>query len=209
MAWRKKTIDRSDNAVDGDWRQRVSAHEAGHCVLAWSSPYVSEVSYVLMEMKRLWPDQTLLAGLTAYAVPAWAAEDPRHHWNQIVIGLGGMAGEAFMLKSVKSLGCTVDLAGAKGYAELIARRHGRQALDWLPWPDHPRNDGRELDIGEMFAGPVDPTVRDILNACCRRARTGVALYPDKLAAVMTALLSYDRLGNDMLQRLLGPRRLWC
>jgi len=198
-----------DGPDNPSWRRRVAAHEAGHALLAWTSPYVTEVGHITLDIRRLWPDRMILSGLTAYSVPISAAGDPRHHWNQIVIGLGGMAGEAFLLGSVKSLGCAVDLAGAKGYAELIVRRHGGKSLDWLPWPDPDAGRRPALDLGKMFTDALDPTVRGVLNACYRRARTGVVLYPDKLAAVMNALMASDRLDNDCLERLMGPRPLWC
>lgn len=210
MGWQKKTNDGPDLRTGVDWRRRVAVHEAGHAVLAWASPYVTEVGFIALEMKTLWPDQVILAGVTAYSVSPTVAADPRHLWNQIVIGLGGMAAEAFMLRSIKSRGCTVDLMGAKGYAEIIRGRRGAAAMDWLPWDDDGEDAGRGLpDIADMFVEPIDPTVRDILNACCRRAKLGVAAQPQRLAALMNALMADDRLNNDQLWRLLGPRPLWC
>ena len=177
--------------------KRIAAHEAGHALLAWRSPYVTKVAEV-----------SLLRGRTTFFQVL--GDSPDLLFDQIVIRLAGIAGELAVFGKYRPKGGVTDVVSAREWAEALAEHDDyslwrlRRLIEAKPGPEG-RPDVPTLDHEALFPGLARDIVWGILDRAYIAAWDGIKAADDAHARAMRALIENDRLDRSDLYAIFGPR----
>lgn len=167
---------------------RSAAHEAGHAVVAWASPYVRQI-------ERVWIDSN--GGRVAYT--ASRASTVAASWYALTIALGGIAGEAIVVRSFRSYDARKDLSEAIDLARKIAASGPHST----PWDgDEPPADG--FDVGRVYTN-LDARTRRVLNLAYARAKGVIRRDKARFDTITLCLLESRTLEAKALTGIFGLR----
>lgn len=190
---------RSNRTADGlvearSSLDRAACHEAGHALVAWDSQFVERVTSVSIA--------------TAGGGEVLRSRSSRHTttmlWDDMVIALAGIAGEAEMLQTIFTQEARGDLNKALTSAkELAAHERTIKATCLTPWePSYVTL----TDVTEFYQDtPLSPPERRILNHAFQRAMQLTRRGRSRLETLMRALRKRRMLDTADLRKLLGPR----
>ncbi len=175
-------------------RETIVAHEAGHTLMAWFSPYVSDVPVVSISLRRNSVTHYVRIGTGTTPPPAsWS-------WDEACIGLGGIAAEMHSRNVANPVHSRGDLVRARDVLSSVLERHG---LASCPWGDAAT--GLEVDIGEMFKEPAPTEVRVALNLAFAHAVVLLRRHRQQYEAICGVLREQGHLLAADLTELLGDR----
>lgn len=167
-------------------QRRTAAHEAGHVITAWGSPWMqARTATIVAESHR--------EGLVT--VQALGFPPAARAWDDMVLDLGGIAGEFALHGKARSGGAAEDLRSAVNNARTILAA-GRVNPPWGVVTS-----ATHLNFQAAFAEPIPDDVAEVLVLGYRRARYLIDQNPERFAAVVTALLIHRTLDADALALL--------
>jgi len=170
--------------------KRLQAAMAGQILLAWLSPYLTDEDIVGIGRGL----QRVCHDLLCEDV-AWLDQI----WDNLVIILGGLAGEAIATGSVRRSAADECREASRAPASLLDECTGA----YCPWPDDLADPN--LDVSDrQSGGPRTGTAR-ILNLCLRRAKFLILRHRDGFEALRLALAAKRGLSDAELSELLGQR----
>jgi len=169
-------------------------HESGHAIIAWFSPFVSNVELVSIECGGVLGGQMLCTIVNT--------ETPAQLYDNLVFTLGGLAGSLLHNKKVRGGHFTNDLIEARTLAENLATHHASQQLKRLRSGTNLR-----FDVAAMFREEPSLRARAFMNDALEEARARLTKHQDPFARLVLELMKCKTLKTDDLIRILGPR-LW-
>jgi len=175
-------------------RWRTAAHEAGHAIVAWLSPFVGEIE--LVEIDTVWP---WTSGRIKYSWNGRFPPIPAKLWDQMALKLAGMAGEIAGANRAASRGNCPDFNGALRIAEQLSRGGPENGCPW----DILDQPGR-IDFEKVF-GCSEQRLIDILNLGYRRARLLIQDNRPTFDKLRRRLFWKKRLSGADLAAILGSR----
>ena len=171
----------------------TATHEAGHVILAWTSPFVTEITEVAL-------DEGGESGVTK--MTRGAVSGQTRLWDAIAISLAGIAAEGYAFGRFSTSGSHRDLKKARDWAEELATTV-RNAPTTAPW--RPPVSRSAIDVGRMFEERPDDDVCAVLNAAYRHAKSVIAVRPDAFRALAHAIRARGTLSAHDVEAILGPR----
>ena len=170
--------------------KRIAAHEAGHALLAWLSPYVAAVHRVSLDL-----------GVTIYSArPKPTAE---FVFDAAVIHLAGLAGEEAVFGDYHQNPSSSDLLGARNNAETLPKHPG-----WVDLVSRARERHAphcEHNLAAIYPRRVSLDARIILNTAHGAALGQVLEFRAAHGRLMQALIEKRELDQGDIASLMGPR----
>jgi hypothetical protein len=179
---------------------RVTAHEAGHVVVAWYCKTVVEVKVDLTDSHNY---MTAVRGVS----PADPAAPPNRAtilatWEHIAYALGGMAAETIVLGSEPNLPDNAkDIVAAFTSAKLLRRWRAAKC----PWTT--LDESVDLNYFSRLCQLPNLGMRErlILRNGFAYARYLVSQSPREIAALRSLLLDRQKAEWNEVQAIFGPR----
>jgi cell division protease FtsH len=186
-------------------RRVVAYHEAGHALVAWRLPEADPVRKVTI----------IPRGQALGVTEQLPGED---HYNQsrsyllarLTVMLGGRTAEELVMGDVTT-GAESDLVEATRLARRMVTRWAMGGLGMMAFQTDEQQPflGYELsqghDYSEETATRVDEEVEQLLDERHEIARQILTEQREALDALVKSLLSVETVGQDALERILGPR----
>jgi cell division protease FtsH len=186
-------------------RRVIAYHEAGHTLVAWRQPEADSVRKV-----------TIIPRGQALGVTEQLPDED--HYNQsrgylqarLAVMLGGRAAEELVMDDITT-GAESDLVQATRLAKRMVTRWAMGGLGMMafqsdeeqPFLGYDLSQGR--DYSEETATRIDEEVERLLNERHEVARRILSKQREALDALVERLLSEETVGQEALQRILGPR----
>lgn len=175
-----------------DEREVAIVHEAGHALIAWLSPFVEEIAFVSVSVRRNSVTQHVRLGRAPFP-PVW-------YWDEARIMLGGLAGQFLSHGVANAINSKNDLVHATATLTEVVTRYGS---DSCPWPDA-RTDFK-VDVGKMFRVPPDTEIRRALNLVMSSASALLVRHRLRHQEICALLREQGHLLPEDLTALLGDR----
>lgn len=177
---------------------RVAIHEAGHAVVAWHNPYVTQIDSIEM-------DEGLDAGAGRVIYTRIKKEDETPAlWFDLVTNLSGVAAEMHELGKTRSGGSRDDLVKALTTAQKLGRGECKP-----PWGDEDRPASNGFDIVKMYRqGSVTPEEAQALRIGYSRAKALIQRKHEQFNRVVHDLLRKGSLSGADVTAIFGTRPLW-
>jgi cell division protease FtsH len=186
-------------------RRVVAYHEAGHALVAWRLPEADPVRKV-----------TIIPRGQALGVTEQLPEED--HYNQsrgyllarLAVMLGGRTAEELVMSDITT-GAESDLVQATRLARQMVTRWAMGGLGMMAFESNEEQPflGYELsqgrDYSEETATRIDEEVEQLLNERHEVARQILSEQREALDALVKSLLSEETVGQEALERILGPR----
>lgn len=173
--------------------EATAAHEAGHVILAWASPFVTEVTKVVLNDDGVSGVTTIVRG---------AVHGQTRLWDAVAISLAGIAAEGYAFGRFSTNGSHGDLKKARDWAdELVA--HATNHQPEIPW--RVPTSRSTIDIGLMFEERPSDATCVVLNTAYRHAKSVLAMRPDAFQTLTLAIRTRGTLSEDDLTEVLGAR----
>jgi cell division protease FtsH len=195
--------ERRSRVMDESDRRITAYHEAGHATL----------SKVLKGVDPLHKVGIIPRGMSLGSTTSIPKKDIYHMprkrlLDQITMGLGGRASEEFFCDDITS-GAQVDIEDATRLARYMVTKWGMSEalgpVDMSNRFDNPffSHDPRDIGkISEATAVKIDEEVNRIMQECLEQARTLIKQNADNTRAIAEALLKYETLDGEDVDRLL-------
>ncbi len=174
--------------TDEETHAHLCAHEAGHIVNAWLSPFVTQLEELVFR-----PGHN--ARFKFMGRPARRAIDD---WYQLAITLGGMAGETFVFGTFRSGNSRIDLERARKQAERVVASDTRAPWTLVIGTWH-------LPFEQMYRSPLGAAVSAVMLEGYRKARKSIHDNQDAFARASSAVGNRRDMIGPELDRLFGPR----
>lgn len=171
----------------------TATHEAGHVILAWASPFVTEVTRVTL-------NDGGESGVTSMV--RGAVRGQTRLWDAIAISLAGIAAEGYAFGRFSTSGSHGDLKKARDWAEELVTGASGQ-LPEIPW--RAPTSRSTIDIGLMFDDRPSEAACVVLNTAYRHAKSVLAMRPDAFQTLARAIRTRGTLSEDDLTKMLGTR----
>jgi len=180
-------------APPDDKLNRAAVHEAGHGVAAWECCYVIDIGEI-----RIWEAGH---GLTTNRFHRASEGVSFPKWEQIVVGLAGMAGELRVYGSVYPNGSLPDFQTCRFMAEGIVGLAPMARGKWdishgLPLPD----------VASLLRQEAPEDVRLVLNICLARALKVIGERRLAFRRLRRTLVRRRRVGPPELSLIFGGNR---
>jgi hypothetical protein len=181
------------------YASRITAHEAGHIIVAWYCRTVVEIK----------ADLSVIGDYRTYVRGTHVVNEVKHPgavgvlatWEHAAFELGGLAAETVIL------GGDTDISGsAKDIVAAITaakRLRAWKAAGHCPW--HTLDESVGIDFADAFGVSLGMRERLVLRNAFAYARYLVAKSPGETAELRRILLDRRRLDWAEIQRILGPR----
>lgn len=173
--------------------EATAAHEAGHVILAWASPFVMGVTSVTL-------NDDGESGVTSMV--RGEVHGQARLWDAIAISLAGIAAEGYAFGRFSTSGSHGDLKKARDWAEELVAQ-AKSHTPEMPW--RAPTSRSTIDIGLMFEERPSEATCAVLNTAYRHAKSVLAMRPDAFQALARAIRTHGTLSEDDLTDLLGPR----
>jgi ATP-dependent Zn protease len=174
--------------------RRVAAHEAGHTLLAWMSPYVTVIHRVSLDL-----------GVTVFSArPKQTAE---FVFDTAVIHLAGLAGEEASFGDFHDSPSSTDLLGALRHAEALPKYPG-----WVDCVSRARERYAphcSLNLAAVFPRRLSLDTRIILNVAHGAALGQILEFRAAHERLTQALIQKRNLDPGDIAMLMGPRFWVC
>ncbi len=194
---------------DNDGRTRTAVHEAGHAVVAWSAKSVRHITRIIITADREEEDLFLNAGRTKYIKKGtpWG-ETPHRLWEDVAIGLAGLAAESNVYDFFQPSGAEEDLGDALLAAKLIVLKERRKGKIFSPpWKkETPMRNALDLASVCYHPNELTPRLSEILNLSYYRACDIVRAERERLDALAVAVHKKGALQKKEIKTILGRRR---
>jgi ATP-dependent Zn protease len=173
----------------------VAVHEAGHAILAWRLPVVTEVTQAEIDLSL-----DTLQGFVLYTAPT----DPPlfGQWQLLTICLGGIAAETVQSKFFKSGRAESDLLQARSRIRTILSLDPTGACPWV----ESALDPTRIDLSTAFKDPLSEQEARVLHLGYRAAKTLIRKDKIKTRLLAERLQKVKILREKDLEALLGPKR---
>lgn len=171
-----------------DQKILFARHEIGHAFIAWQ----------IADVQRIWLVYVHERGGDVIAIGP-PPKNNASRWSDILLLLGGIAGEAVLTGELWPHGARFDLAGARATcASLLLRTSSTVS----PWQAERRCD---VDMTQLFSEPLSDEERAILNQCYDKAHELMRRRRDDLERAAQELARIGSLSHGDLVRLFGER----
>ena len=174
--------------TDAETHAHLCAHEAGHIVNAWLSPFVAQLEGLTFK-----PGHNARFSFTGRQMRR-AIDD----WYRLTITLGGLAGEIFVFGNFRSANSSSDLEQARVEAERIVAQDTRAPWTLVVGAWH-------LPFEQMYRRPLSPAVTSVMVECYRKARKTIHDCQDAFARASKAVDGRRNMTGPELNQLFGPR----
>ncbi len=172
---------------------RAAAHEAGHGVAAWQSCYVSDIDYI-----QIWDNGR---GITSHKYYRYSEDLLFPRWEQIVVGLAGIAGELHVFGRVNPKGCLPDFQVCCQLAKGAAARVTMAREKWgIP------NGTRLVHVTRLLGQEQPDEIGLVLDLCLARAKALIAERASRFRKLQRRLIGRHYLTNVELSGILGRVR---
>lgn len=168
----------------GGLLRRITLHEAGHAVAAWSCTYVVKVISVSVNAE---------GGDCNYATPRNATADAQ--WCHVVIALAGLAAETAEFPKVRSGYAMDDLVKARAFAEKCVGTAP-------PWKDP---GGKTLPFAAMLRPDLSLDEARVLSIGYRMAKHVVAAHGDRVSRLASLVAARGSVDTNEMTQLFGSR----
>jgi cell division protease FtsH len=183
----------------------IAFHEAGHAVVGHFQPKADPVFKVTIVSRGM-------AGGFTRSLPAddRRLQDRSYYEAMMAQALGGHVAEELIFGE-PTTGAHNDIGKVTHIAREMVTQWGmserlgprtfgrRESMVFLG-----RDISEQRDYSERTAEEIDEEVRRIIDVAHERCRTVMRAHLDKLHEVANALMEFETLDGDALQRLLGP-----
>lgn len=164
--------------------RRITLHEAGHAVAAWSCTNVVKLFSVSIDAE---------GGECCHA--SSKSESTDSMWCKVVISLAGLAAETTEFPKIRSGYAMDDLAKA--------RRHAEKCIgSEPPWQDP---GGKTLPFASMMAPPLTLDEERVLSIGYRMAKHVVAAHGDRVSKLGSLVAARGSVGETEMKKLFGAR----
>ena len=185
--------------------RRITAyHEAGHAILFHLLPDVGPVYTVSIIPTGV--------GAAGYTMPLPEKDEMFHTKGQmlqeIIVDLGGRVAEELIFEDVTT-GASQDIKQATSLAKSMVTKFGMSEKLGLVNYDNDSDEvfiGRDLahtsrGYGEQVASTIDQEVKDIIDACYRRAKYIIRKYQGVLEKCAQLLLEKEKITREEFESL--------
>ncbi len=178
------------NCTDKETLVRVCAHEAGHIVNAWLSPFVTQLNSLVFDSAR--------GARFEFSVKAGGFRKEVDDWQMLLIDLGGLTGEVVVFGGFRSGNSTGDLKSSRTHAERIVASGAA-----MPWKTVTAT--WHMAFERMFRTSLNPPVVAVLLEAYRKARQNIIDFWDAFTRASCAVGNRRDMTGPELDRLFGPR----
>lgn len=202
LKWLKGLIDHGredDRPKEGQERTRKPdvreyylirpAHEAGHIVAHWYSPFTIQVGAVTTDDSgtRVWSEA--YRGL------------PQSEWDVLVTYLAGMAGVTHAFGRTSTVGAQDDLLNARAIAEKLCEHDDPFQLRLWTCDEK----AYAPDFTRAFRQPLPPQVQAVMASAFRRARELIRLHEKEFLILAEAVKHNAVLRIYDIEAIMGKR----
>lgn len=168
-------------------RRNTAAHEAGHVMTAWFSPF--------LHITRARASGTKGGEVTSIGLYQY----PAFKWDQLVQFLGGLAGDIIVSGRFTGGQCSSDLIEARRYAlELVGQcADPESAKLWRV------DEGPTPDFSKVFGTAQDPRIVRLMTVGYWRARSMILQREAMFRRLTAELAKREVLSEGDLQDILG------
>lgn len=191
--------------LDEEDRRVIAYHEAGRALIAWRTPEADTVRKV-----------TIIPHGRALGVTEQLPEEDHYNVSRsyllarITVMLGGRTAEELVMGDITT-GAESDLVQATRLARRMVTRWAMGGLGMMAFEGDEEQPflGYELAQGHAYseetARRIDQEVEQLLNERHEVARRILNDERQALEALVSSLLSEETVGQETLERILGPR----
>ncbi len=196
---------RKSHRVDEDEKRVIAYHEAGHALVMYHDPNAEPLHKV-----------TIIPRGQGLGVTIPLPDKDRHLWKreqllaQLRVTFGGRIAEELECDDISS-GAAMDIRQASSIARAMVTEWGMsEKLGFLLYRREQGNSPMEIGerpYSEETARVIDDEVRAIIDTTYAEARNIIIEHQEQLTAVAEALLRYETLTRDEVERLMRGERL--
>ena len=173
----------------------AAIHEAGHAIVAWSSPYIKSIDTVNVDKG---------SGVIHHTMTYSSESEFKATWHEVAICFGGIAAELAVKGNFHSSQSKKDILLARENASNIIRG-GCETEP--PWKGMDHTDSM-LDPGKVFKkGTLTIREKHVLRRGYARAYHIIHKHRKKVDVLAEMLLEKGKLEEGDVQRVLGSN-LW-
>lgn len=167
-------------------RFRTAAHEAGHAIAVLGADRVKPTLHSVTTVPDEDSGGKVQFNLTGFPVFV--------QWEQVIIALGGAAGEFVAKGDVHAHGCGRDLKDALESATAISGSHTPQIVKEI-----------ELDLKHFYKKDISKNTLDVLNFCFAEAVRRVRGKETEFFQLVDTLLARRELTGEQVREVLSQR----
>ena len=196
---------RKSHRVDEDEKRVIAFHEAGHALVMYHDPNAEPLHKV-----------TIIPRGQGLGVTIPLPDKDRHLWKreqllaQLRVTFGGRIAEELECDDISS-GAAMDIRQASSIARAMVTEWGMsEKLGFLLYRREQGNNPMEMGerpYSEETARVIDDEVRAIIDTTYAEARDVVIEHQEQLNALAEALLRYETLTRDEVERLMKGEQL--